>query len=207
MSLLLLTAMQYVSMFSQLENLITDARKKTPAFRPVLIGIDGRSGAGKSTLALRIRESFQDVAVVHKDDFYSSAPEHVLAELPPSEGCLRYFEWQRLLGQVLLPLSSGTDATFQCYDWVQKSLGAWRTVPASCRYVVIEGVYALRPELREYYDMKVRVNTREEIRAARLITRGENSAEWVRRWSSAEDFYFQSIFLTDGVFDISGQIA
>lgn len=195
------------AMFSELLNQIKDARAKVLAPRPILVGIEGRSGAGKSTLAQRIEESLGNVTVVHKDDFYSSVPENRLAELSPSEGYEQYFEWQRLIEQVLLPLSSGMDASYQRFDWLKKIPGEWSSVAASSSVVVIEGVYSLRPELRAYYDVKVWVNTDEEIRASRLVARGENAKTWIRRWSAAEEYYFKNVFAEDEVMAIGGQTA
>lgn len=191
-------------MLSELLNLIKEARARVPASRPILVGIEGQSGAGKSTLAHRIHESFGGVTVVHKDDFYSAVPESVLAELSPSEGYERYFEWERLIEQVLLPLSSGSDASYQRFDWTRKVPGAWIPVSASSGVVVVEGVYSLRPELRAYYDVKVWVDTDEKLRASRLLARGENTQAWIRRWSAAEEYYFKNVFAEDEVIVIGG---
>ncbi len=174
------------------------------ASRPVLIGIDGQSGSGKSTLAEQIQGSLEDVSIVHKDDFYSCAPEEQLAALTPPEGYERYFEWQRLREQVLLPLSSGVNASYQRFDWARKVPGEWRSVSALSRVVIVEGVYALRPDLRVFYDLKARVNTSGDVRASRLIAREENSQAWISRWSAAEDYYFCHIFSEGDVFVING---
>ena len=87
--------------------IISNARARAAGRRPIIVGIDGPSGAGKSTLARRIEEALKDVSIVHKDDFYSDAPEQLLSILSPAEGYSSYFDWQRLREQVLLPLSSG----------------------------------------------------------------------------------------------------
>jgi uridine kinase len=194
-------------MFLELLNLIKETRAQVQESRPLVVGIEGRSGAGKSTLAHRIQESLGDVTVIHKDDFYSALPEIVLAELNPAEGYGRYFEWERLIEQVLLPLSSGTAASYQRFDWSRKVPGAWISIAASSRFLIVEGVYSLRPELRGYCDIKVLVDADEEIRASRLAARGENSQAWIRRWSAAEEYYFKNIFAKDGVFLIRGQTA
>ena len=131
----------------------------------------------------------------------------MLAQLSPSEGYAQYFEWERLIEQVLLPLSSGSDASYQRFDWTQKVPGAWISVSASNRIVVIEGVYSLRPELRAYYDVKVWVDTDEETRASRLVAREENTQAWIRRWSAAEEYYFKNIFAQDEVIVFDGQTA
>lgn len=193
------------AMLSELLILINDARARVPASRPILVGIEGQSGTGKSTLAHRIQESLGDAAVVHKDDFYSAVPEHILAQLSPSEGYAQYFDWERLKEQVLLPLSSGSDASYQRFDWTQRVLGAWISLSSSTRIVIVEGVYSLRPELRAYYDVKVWVDTDEETRTSRLVARGENTQAWIRRWSAAEQYYFKNVFAKSEVIVFDGQ--
>ena len=185
--------------------IISNARARAAGRRPIIVGIDGPSGAGKSTLARRIEEALKDVSIVHKDDFYSDAPEQLLSTLSPAEGYSSYFDWQRLREQVLLPLSSGHHSTYQCFDWNKKVLGEWRSVPLTTEVAIVEGVYALRPELRDFYNLKILVQTGDEIRASRLIARGENSKEWVNRWSTAEAFYFENHFSSEQVIFVDGQ--
>ena len=57
--------------------------------------------------------------------------------------------------------------------------------------MLVEGVYLLRRELREYWDFSVHVDTPRELRQARLHARGENDAGWIARWAAAEDYYEQ----------------
>lgn len=191
---------------SELLALIEGAQKRVPLSRPVIVGIDGQSAAGKSTLARLIQESLQNVAVVHKDDFYSSAPAETLAGLTASEGYQRFFEWQRLEEQVLQPLSSGKVAKYQRYDWSTSSLGKWCCIPASSRVVIIEGVYSLRPELRKFYDVMVLVNTDPALRDSRIRARGENSTAWIQRWSDSEAYYFERVFDLEEVLTIGGNV-
>jgi uridine kinase len=183
---------------------IKGARGRTTFQRPVLVGIDGPSGAGKSTWASRIEEGLTDVACVHKDDFYSTASEEVLSRLSPEEGYSSYFDWQRLKDQVLQPLSSGGAARYQRYDWIEKNLGEWVSVPQSATVILVEGVYALRTELRDLYDVKILVRTSDELRASRLIRRAENSLEWLSRWTAAERYYFENRFSYEKVIFVNG---
>jgi uridine kinase len=56
--------------------------------------------------------------------------------------------------------------------------------------VVVEGVYALRPQLRSLFDVAVVVDTDEPARPTRQIDRGENTDECIRRWAAAGKYYF-----------------
>ena len=159
--------------------------------RPYLIGIDGFSGAGKSTFAHELREQLSDTIVVHKDDFYRVMDEEIRATLDPEQGYYRYFDWERLEAQVLLPLSAGSIARYQRYDWGKKALSETSEVNPMA-IVIVEGVYSTRPELRKYYDLCLWVQTSEFERSRRQMERDENTSEWVRRWTAAEIFYVKN---------------
>ena len=60
-------------------------------------------------------------------------------------------------------------------------------VPAGI--VVVEGVYTLRPELRDHWDVAIYVDTPKAVRLVRLKTRSENTPSQILRWESAEAFY------------------
>lgn len=159
--------------------------------RPVMVGIDGAGGAGKSTLAQELADVLPvAVAIVHGDDFYSDLPESEKALLSPQQGCKSYFDWRRLQFEVLT-MAEGPNVTlrYQRYDWNEAILGDWIDV-AMPDVVIVEGVYTLRRELREYYDVTVFVQTVDATRLQRQHSRNENTHDWIRRWAAAEDFYF-----------------
>ncbi len=155
--------------------------------RPYLIGIDGHSAAGKSTFASKLREQLTDAPVIHMDDFYRVMDEKVRSTLDSEQGYYRYFDWERLEQQVLLPLSTGDIADYQRYDWGKEEL--LETIEVDpMGSVIVEGVYSTRPELRKYYDLCVWVETSESERSRRQMDRGENTSEWIERWAAAEMF-------------------
>lgn len=159
--------------------------------RPVLVGIDGQGGAGKSTFARAVVGELGDAAVVEGDDFYRDLPDDERAALDPAAGVEQYFDWQRLRREVLEPVRRG-DAVlrYQRYDWVRATMGDWVEQPMpDVVVVVVEGVYTLRPQLRDLIDVAVWVETSEETRLRRQVERGENDDVWIRRWVAAEDHY------------------
>mgnify|MGYP002621516900 CR=1 FL=1 len=175
-------------MFSSVENIIheLEAARKSP----FLVGIDGLSGAGKSTIADRLRELLPNVEVVRKDDFYRVMDEAVRFSLAAEQGYQQYFDWQRLERQVLRPISAGQSTRYQRYDWVREALA--ETIELSSHsIVVVEGVCSTRPELRDYYHLRIWVETSEPERLRRQIARGENSIEWISRWAAAESYYVE----------------
>jgi uridine kinase len=158
--------------------------------RPVLVGIDGQGGSGKSTLARELANSLSlDVAIVEGDDFYNNTPDDVKALLSPEEGYEEYFDWRRLKAEVLQSVRDQTpNLRYQRYDWDIAAMGEWIEIPMP-EVIIVEGVYVLRPELREYFDVAAFVRTSEPMRLQRQVSRGQNSGVWISRWFAAEDFY------------------
>jgi uridine kinase len=159
--------------------------------RPVVVGIDGAGGSGKSTLAQELADVLPvAVAIVHGDDFYSDLPDGERALLNPQQGYDSYFDWRRLQSEVLTVAEEpNVTLRYQRYDWNEGTLGDWidAVMPD---VVIVEGVYTLRRELREYYDVTVFVRTAEATRLQRQQGRNENTHEWIQRWTAAEDLYF-----------------
>ncbi|WP_053364661.1 uridine kinase [Bacillus sp. FJAT-27251] len=156
-----------------------------------LVGIDGFGGSGKSTLAAKIAEHCADVTIVHMDDFYLPSAEIIQAH-PTEKPIGADFDWQRLLKQVIEPLSQEQEGHYQRYDWGSDALAEWHRVPLG-GIVIIEGVYTLREELSHHYDLKIWVDCPREIRLSRGIERdGEEARDmWEKNWMLSEDLYFE----------------
>lgn len=155
--------------------------------RPLLVCIDGFGGSGKSTLTGLIRPEPEVSTVVEGDDFYG--PEGTdWAGFSPQEGYERFFDHKRLTREVLRPLRSAEHTRYQRYDWQNNVLDDWVELRAE-GVVVVEGVYMLRPSLREFWDLSIFVNTPWSIRLDRQVSRGENSEDDIRLWTDAEKYY------------------
>ena len=155
---------------------------------PLLIAIDGPGGAGKSTLAAALQQHFEQVTIVPHDDFYRPMDEEDRLTLTARQGYYRYFDWGRLVSQVLIPLSQGLAGHYQRYDWRTEELEEWIFVPPH-GIIIIKGVYTTRPELRTFYDLRLYVETDPAIRQQRQLEQAENSTEWIERWAAAEAYY------------------
>ena len=160
--------------------------------RAYIVGVDGLSGAGKSTFARELGAAFESAEIVQMDDFYQPMGAHEETRLGPVEGYERFFDWGRLRDQVLEPLRRSERARYQRFDWNLTELAEWVDVP-SHGLVIVEGVYTLRPELREYYDLRVFVATSAAERSRRLVDRRHNPPERIARWTAAEEWYLAEI--------------
>lgn len=174
-------------------------RALTGSGEAVCIAIDGHSAAGKSTLAGRLSGVF-DVALVSVDDFYSVMEDEVRARLSPREGVEYYFDWKRMRDQALIPLLEGRPAVYRPYDWDTNLLHPQTATVEPAPLVVVEGLFAARPELMDLISLTVLVEADPEIRAERQAER-DDEAIWVQRWDKAERYYFDNIRPT-ATFDI-----
>jgi hypothetical protein len=112
-------------------------RALAPSCGPVrLVAVDGHAGSGKSTFAARLAAALGGaVPVLHLDDLATHE---------------ELFEWtQRVLTQVIGPLSRGESAHYDPYDWNLRRFGTPRVLEAA-PVVLIEGVGAGRRALRPH---------------------------------------------------------
>jgi molybdenum cofactor guanylyltransferase len=163
---------------------------------PVVVAIDGPSCAGKSILAtaLALRSS---AAVVEGDDFY----RHTLPRLAAVEREAMsdaavvdaVIDWERLRAEALLPLRARESARFQPYDWDADDgrLAPPKIIPPA-DVIIVEGVYAARPELADLVDVAVYLGVDRQVRARRYAERG-NDPDWQRFWERGEAHYFRAI--------------
>ena len=149
---------------------------EAPAGLPCrVLAIDGPGGAGKSTLAGSVAEGMGGVPIIPTDDFASW--EHPLDW------------WERLVNQVLRPLSEERPVRYQRFDWDRRALAEWREVPAS-PHLILEGVSASRNAFRPYLAATVWVETGRAERLRRGLARDGTSALGLwEEWMASEDEY------------------
>ncbi|MEH2467625.1 uridine kinase family protein [Nostoc sp.] len=86
----------------------------------------------------------------------------------------------------------GRSTRYQRYNWETGCLGDWVEVKPE-EIQLVEGVYTFRPELQKYYDFSIFVATPQSERLKRMISRQQNSSEWIHRWMAAEDWYLNTV--------------
>ena len=166
---------------------------------PVVVAIDGRSAAGKTTLAVWLASEL-GAALVHMDDFYRDMPEADRWLLSPTQGVEQFFDWQRLRREALEPLSRAQTVSYRGYDWdAGGGLSVEHQVVEAAAVVILEGVYAARPELDDLVHLRVLVDARPEQRTSRRLDRADHRG-LEDRWDAAEEFYFTEV-RPPGTFD------
>jgi uridine kinase len=172
--------------------LVDDIRALESPQGPVVVAIDGRSASGKTTLALWLAAEL-GATLVHMDDFYRDMPEPARWLLRPAQGVEQFFDWQRLRREALEPLSRGHAVSYRGYDWdAGGGLSAEHHVVEAAAVVILEGVYAARPELDDLVHLRVLVDASPERRARRRLERADHQG-LEARWDAAEEFYFTEI--------------
>jgi len=159
----------------------------------LLIGVAGGTGSGKTTLARKLGEALgKDVSIVEHDWYYRDR-----SQLPPaSRSDINYDEpdalENNLLAEHLRGLKKAESVECPQYDFATHTRRSQtrRIVPA--RVVVIEGILLFAiPELRELFDLRIFVDTDDDIRLMRRITR--DLLERGRDIQSIERQYFDTV--------------
>ncbi len=170
---------------------------------PLLVAVDGRCGAGKSTLAEALAGHF-GAPVFHVDDFYLPFAHRTASRMDQPGG---HIYWERLAEEVLAPASHGETLSYRPYHAHSDSWGAERIIPPQKLYIV-EGAYALLPQLDEFYRYKIFVTHDTSVQLSRLLKREgkEKLQAFIEKWIPAEEFYFTSCDVrarADAAFDTS----
>jgi uridine kinase len=160
---------------------------------PTRVAVDGAPAAGKTTLADELagvlRAQGRDVIRATIDDFlFPRARRYPRGEYS-AEGC--YFDTHDYvaLNRVLLdPLGPGGDRRFQpaVYDHTADTVLSPPVTTATAGAVLIfDGVFLMRPELIDRWELRVFVSTALEKTVDRAVTRERrvsSRAEVERRW-------------------------
>lgn len=141
-------------------------------FPPVVIGIAGTSGSGKTTLAVELARELTGIHFPLDNYYYD------LSHLPLAERALKNFDDPELIESGLLAehvaaLSRNEAIERPIYDFSTyiRIKESTETVRAAA-YLLVEGLFALYyPELRGLYQLRVYVDTPDEVCFERRIRR------------------------------------
>ncbi|RLQ01775.1 hypothetical protein EAD96_23465 [Micromonospora sp. BL1] len=189
----------------QLTDLLADAIGSVTVAHPTRVAVDGPPAAGKTTLAdelaavLRARGRYVIRATV--DDFlFPRARRYRRGEFS-AEGCYVDTHDHGALKRVLLdPLGPGGDRRFRrtVYDHATDTVLSppLTTAPADA-VLIVDGVFLLRPELVDRWELRVFVSTaldrtvdRAVIREREVSPRADVERRWRERYLPAQRLYF-----------------
>ena len=141
---------------------------------PILIGIAGGTGSGKTSIAKKLLEEYGngDVVVIEQDAYYRD-----ISNITMEDRQLQNFDHPdaidiELFNQQLISLIKGQIVEVPIYDFSTHSrLKDTKTVHPH-RVIIVEGILTLHYTiLRELMDIKVFVDTPNDIRFIRRISR------------------------------------
>ncbi|MFI6540614.1 cytidylate kinase family protein [Nonomuraea sp. NPDC050547] len=180
---------------------------------PLRVAIDGPPAAGKTTLADELaavlRAQGRDVIRATIDDFLVPRARRYRRGRYSAEGCYFDAHDHAALCRVLLdPLGPGGDRRFRhtVYDADTDTPSSPPATTASADAVLLfDGVFLLRPELIDRWDLRVFVSVPFEQTVDRARERGKGSTgstadierSWRNRYIPSQQLYFAAARPTD----------
>ena len=160
------------------------------AEKQVVLAIDGGSASGKSTLSELLR-SLYDCTVLHMDDFFLR-PEQRTAERFREVG--GNVDRERFLSEVLLPMERSETIHYRRFDCATGTVQPAEEI-ARKRLTVVEGVYAMHPDLAEHYDLTVFLDIAPTLQRERIAKRNspQMAERFHREWIPLENRYFSGM--------------
>ncbi len=145
-----------------------------PIGTPVLIGISGGTGSGKTTVAQKIVANLPPgKAVMLQHDWYYKDQSHLL----PEERAEMNFDQPTALDNELMvshlkALKKGSPVDCPQYDFSSHTRSPVVRHVEAHAIIVVEGILLFAiPELRELFDLRLFIDTDDDIRLMRRIKR------------------------------------
>jgi uridine kinase len=159
----------------------------------LIVGIAGGTGSGKTTLAEKLLETFADRAIlITQDDYYKD-----LTHLSKEERAKQNFDHPdaidfKLLKQHIQLLKQNQPIEKPLYDFCEHSRKPLTQTVKSADIIIVEGILLFAvPEIRELCDLKIFVETDDDIRLLRRMER--DMQERARHFSSIRDQYMATV--------------
>lgn len=157
-----------------LQQIATKIKADKSGRKSLLIALDGFGGAGKTTIAEKLKAALSNAYVISVDDFII---KERLQEQTADES---YFDRKRLEDEVLKPARNGERISYRRLEWVENRLSEPIDVPV-VNYLIVEGISTFHPDIANYFDYKIWVDTPIELAKQRGHARdgsNENAQHW-----------------------------
>ncbi|MFT4680597.1 MAG: uridine kinase [Flavobacteriales bacterium] len=148
--------------------------KSRQKVQPYIIGIAGGSASGKTSFLARMQKKLGEnmVAIVSQDNYYlpkehqeKDSNGEVNFDLPTSIDSQRFFK-------DVVALASGKSIEIDEYTFNNSERKALKVVVNPAPIIVVEGLFVFHyPQIREFLDLRVYIDVREDIKLHRRIKR------------------------------------
>lgn len=143
-----------------------------------IIGISGGTASGKTTIALNIKRESEihgSVAVIRLDDYYKKQDELPLEERKKLNYDHPSAYDSNLLVKHLKDLKAGKEIEKPVYDFVNHTRAKKTIILKPTNIIIVEGIMIFAiPKLLEMFDIKLFVDTPDDIRFIRRLLRDTN---------------------------------
>jgi uridine kinase len=140
-----------------------------------LIGISGGSGSGKTTIINRIADKVSDIVFIPQDNYYKSAENITNTNITDFNFDHPDAFDTALLLEHLKSLKEGKTVQMPTYDFVHHRRAEATISVSPKRVVLVEGIMVFfEREIREMMDLKIFVDTPDDIRFIRRLERDVN---------------------------------
>ncbi len=158
--------------------------------KPIIIGVTGGTGSGKTTVTRKIIEEFGDesLAYIPQDAYYKDQSHLTMDERVLTNYDHPFAFDNDLLSEHIRQLLDGQAVQMPVYDFTQHNRAEETIRVEPKEVIIIEGILIFSDkELRDLMDIKVFVDTDDDIRIIRRIKR--DMAERGRSLDSIIDMY------------------
>jgi uridine kinase len=190
----------------ELHGRLAEAIESVKVAHPVRVAVDGPPAAGKTVLADELAAVLSarghEVIRASIESFLLPQSQRYRRGEQSPEGCyLDSFDYDALHRVLLDPLGPDGDRTFQpaVYDKpTDTALSQPSTTASADAVLLFDGVFLLRPELIDRWDLRIFVSAAFEQTVARARVRdgglygsaGEVEQRWRSRYIPAQELYF-----------------
>ncbi len=166
--------------FDKIDKLISDKSN-------AVIAIDGMCASGKTTFASLLAEQF-DAQIIHMDDFFLPPEMRTAERLSEPGGNIHH---ERFSEEVISGILSRAEFSYRVFSCKTGGYVQAQTVQPS-KPIIIEGAYAIHPQIPDIYDFKIFLEVSSETQLKRIHKRNGSEALEIfkSKWIPFENKYF-----------------
>ncbi len=171
----------------------------------IAVVVDGKDASGKTTFADRLATTLgevtdREVIRVSLDDFFQPRAIRKRNQ-DQARGCYDdTFDISAIIAQLLEPYRRGDRFAVKVFDYVSDRIDSvWHAAPHEDAILVVDGVYAQRPELRYFWDLVILLEVDDAVVEERGVRRDierigsyEEAVErYENRYIAAQKLYYE----------------